>query len=153
MANIRSLHDLPTNQPFPRSSNHANNNQANEESQHSIFMFGNGDNVSVYPPINKILAPNFKKNRYLIYLNLINSNKLLLKSNSFIFYVTILQIIMFCVELLVGSMISGEDGGAFVTRDKNKMGWFVIFIYESLINKKYKNILIFHKKVVLQVKH
>ena len=63
------------------------------------MIFNNdGNNESPYPPMHKILAPNFKQ-------------------NTFTFYISVLQIIVFIIELIVGATVGD---GAFIP--ENEMG-------------------------------
>ena len=85
------------NQSFPLLS-HPNGQQGRAPSNaqggpNNISMAGNGNSGgSMYPPINKVLAPNYT-------------------AKSFIFVISIIQVIAFSMELLVGTSV--EDG-AFV---------------------------------------
>ena len=95
MSNIHRIgdYDLGAN------NNNNNNSRANPRStlpaSSNIFMMGNnddGDGGSMYPPISKVLAPNYT-------------------SKSFIFIISMIQIILFIFELIIGGWF--EDG-AFV---------------------------------------
>jgi len=91
MANIRGIADVrssPANGQQGRAPSNAQGGPNN------IFMMTGNENSggSMYPPINKVLAPNYT-------------------AKSFIFVISIIQVIAFSLELLVGATV--EDG-AFV---------------------------------------
>ena len=96
MANIHRVGDYNNNDNGgPRVQRQA---QSNNSGPSNLFMMGGGDDsASPYPPINKVLAPNYTP-------------------KSFIFIISIIQIIAFSLELIIGEWL--EDG-AFV--ESNEM--------------------------------
>jgi len=88
MANIHgigSINNDASRAPPPR---------AQSQGQNNIFMMSGGDasGGSMYPPINKVLAPNYTP-------------------RSFIFIISMIQVVAFILELVIGGVF--EDG-AFV---------------------------------------
>ena len=93
MANIHRIGDCNDN---PARSSQAASQPPNNGTGPSIFQMmgdgGDGAGGSMYPPIKKVLAPNYTP-------------------KSFIFIISVIQIVLFVFELIVGATL--EDG-AFV---------------------------------------
>ena len=105
MANIRRLGDI---EPMPNPNERQQRQQQQQQQAartgqqnmgNSPFMMGaggGGAGGSMYPPINKVLAPNFTP-------------------RSFIFVISMIQIVVFILELIVGQIwfcgafVSGND--------------------------------------------
>ena len=105
MSNIHRIGDI---QPDPNQQRRMQQQQAQQQQQqqrtgpppgNSPFMMGaggGGAGGSMYPPINKVLAPNFTV-------------------RSFIFIISIIQILVFSLELVVGGV------------------WFVVHLFKEMI--------------------
>jgi len=82
LADLRNNNNGPSNQPMPSYNNQQARQDRMQGSQNRVIVIGGGDaDGAVAPPLNKFLAPDFNK-------------------FTFIFFITVVQIIMFFTELV-----------------------------------------------------